>query len=454
MANSGSQGCYNQAMTDSRQWEGWALIAAGLALRLAIAPFGGHPGDLPALTRWAAALGEHGWLHIYLSSDANYPPLGMLLIAASRWAYGLLAPGGDLSYVGLWPVMLKLPAMLADVGLALLIWRLAGARRYALWLLASLVFNPALILLSAWWGQLESVYALLALGAVVAAMRGRPLRAGALLGAGLMVKLQAGAVAPVVILAALVPGDDASTGNLPPLFHRLGRLALGVILPIALVMGPFVVAGQGGLMLRRLVALVAGPGWLTVNALNAWYLVTGEAGNWAYQAPLLQPDTAPVLAGLSARTVGSAMLALWSLCVLWAAWKARRAVSDAGWLLAGALLYLGIFLWPTQSHERYAFGAVALLAGMTAAALRSHHPPPGRDKTQTGTGVLWQSAALYAMITLSHTLNLLWAAPPLPWLTGWFAGNVGAGLAIASASLAAALWGWWVLYGVGTGATE
>ncbi|MEJ2148828.1 MAG: hypothetical protein P8Z40_05050 [Chloroflexota bacterium] len=37
-----------------------ALAVGGLALRLAIAPWGGHPGDLGVLARWSLALNESG----------------------------------------------------------------------------------------------------------------------------------------------------------------------------------------------------------------------------------------------------------------------------------------------------------------------------------------------------------------------------------------------------------
>ena len=227
-------------------------------------------------------------------------------------------------------------------------------------------------------------------------------------------------------------------------------LAAGTAIPLALALIPYAATGQAGLVARRLIALVEGPGWLTVNALNTWYLLTGGAGNWAYNVPLAHPDTAPLLAGVPARTAGAAALALWTAGVLWAGWRARREASGAAWLLTGALLALGVFLWPTQAHERYAFGAVVLLAGAVAVSLplqrQAGDDMPGSGFTgPSGTKVVWQSAALYAMITGAHTLNLLWAAPFSPRLA-WFAGGRIAGSLIALAMLGGALWGWAVLY--------
>jgi hypothetical protein len=419
-------------LPSSSGWLAPAIIAAGLVIRLAVAPWGAHPGDLPVLTRWASALGEHGWTAIYAASDANYPPLALILLAGSRRLYALLAPGASLSGP-LWLTVLKLPAILADTGIAILAWRLADSRQAGTQAAVALTLNPALIYLSGWWGQYESLYALPALAAVAAAGRGRPFWAGVCLGAGMMVKLQAAAAGPVVVLAA-VTGTASQAAGRPSseAWRSILQLASGLALPIGLTMAPFAAVGQMELVCLRMIALTASPGWLTVNALNGWYLATGGAGNWAYNAPLLWPDSAPLAAGLSARTIGLAALAIWSAVVLTAGWRARHN-GLRGWLLAGALLYLGIFLWPTQAHERYALGAVVWLGGRLSAGGSVQEGPVPR--------YMWHDAAFYAMITVCHTLNLLWAAPFTPALEGWFAGAKGIGLAIAAVTVLTAGWG-------------
>ncbi|NDJ35959.1 MAG: hypothetical protein GYB64_14990, partial [Chloroflexi bacterium] len=129
---------------------------------------------------------------------------------------------------------------------------------------------------------------------------------------------------------------------------------------------------------RRTIALIAGPGWLTVNAANLWYLATGGAGNWSAGAPLLLPDSTPLLAGLTPRLIGVGLLALWTGAALIRWWLRGDAAFTA------VLLVLGVFFLPPQAHERYAFGAVVF-------ALISMRP------------------ALALAITVLHTLNLLWA---------------------------------------------
>jgi hypothetical protein len=421
-----------------------ALAVAGLTVRLAIAPWGGHPGDLAVLARWSQALSGGGWLRVYALSDANYPPLGMGVAAAANAIFHFIQPAAPPLSPG-WLVAVKLPAILADLLILGQVWALASDTKGARWLLAATAFNPALIYLSAWWGQIESVYACLVLAAILAAGRGRPFRAGVWLGLGVMVKLQAAVAAPLILLIVAAQ-PRAQIGDRPTLPETIRAAApevlkagLGLALATGVCLAPFALTGQLRLVLQRSIALVASPGWPTVNALNIWYLLTGGRGNWAYNTPLTHPDTLPVVGGLSAREVGLLALAIWSASVLWLGWRAGRHTRQRGWLLCGALLYLGTFMLPTQAHERYAFPAVPLLAG--AAAL----------STNKSTKVVWQPAALYGMITGVHLLNLIWAAPFSPTVEAAFAGRTSAGVAIALLMCGSAMGGWYSLRQEGKG---
>lgn len=395
------------------------ILAAGLAARLAIAPMGAHPGDFATLTGWAQFLGGHTLLAVYTQTDANYPPLSMALLAASRWLYGLLYPGDPAG--AFWMVMLKLPSIMADMGIGWLAWR----RSKSPWVTAAAVFNPALFYLSAWWGQYENVYMLAVLAAALCAVDRHYLRAGLWLGAGVMVKLQAGVMLPVVAIAALTPREGIHMAA-----RSMLRLIAGAAAPAAICLGPFAAAGQSALVAARLVAVVGSPGWLTINALNVWYLATGGSGNWRYNAPLVTPDSTPILGGVSAHDIGLIALGGWCAIALgWLAWRRLHAESrdGASMLWAGALLYLGVFLFPTQAHERYSLGAVVLLGAATILGLRSGLSAPAA----------W---LCYADVTLLHALNLVWAAAFSPGLEGWFSGSTAWGMAIAAGFVALSGW--------------
>jgi len=371
------------------------ILAAALLIRLALAPWTVHPGDVPELSAWADALAAHGWVDLYAASSANYPPLGTLLVGLSAALFRLAAPGAPFD---------------------------PGDPRRARWLGIAAALHPALLLMSAAWGQLESVYAALALGALICALEGKALPAGALIAAGALVKPQGAALAPLIALAALSgPHTEAP--------RRLLYVIMGAVLLSAPLLLPFALTGRLPLLAARLGALRAAPGWWTVNAPNLWYLLSAGRANWAFNAPLIAPDTAPLVTGLSARTLGMLLLGLWSVITLAGAWRARG--NPHAWLLAGSLLFLGLFLWPTQAHERYLFGALVLAPGVPALA---------GNPASLRRGSLWALA-----LGLGGALTLLWAAPALiglPGPGGWLPGGLALAVLLLISGAAGMAWLW------------
>jgi Gpi18-like mannosyltransferase len=295
--------------------------------------------------------------------------------------------------------------------------RLMRGRRGRIALVASVALNPSLILMSAWWGQLDSVTMALAMLGIVLMIEERPFWAGLAAGAAAMVKVQGVFFVPLIMIGSLRSRRSlagAATG-----------LAIGLAIPAL----PFVISGQGVLVVGRVVALVASPGWLTVNALNVWFLISGGRGNWGFNAPLVWADTSPLVAGVSARVVGMALLAGWMAFTVIGAWRARKGST---WLLAGVLVSLGMFLLPTQAHERYVLGAVGF--GALYAAYSS-----GQDFRN------WRGMGLYAMISTLVALNLWWASPPLPSMAG-LSGTLPSGMIIAAGFVFVAGWGAWQLW--------
>lgn len=357
----------------------YGIIIVGLLLRLLIAPHGGHPHDLQVLTDWANAAQIVGLVDIYAHTSANYPPFGVWLVAGVGWMFRVLTGLPADAVHGIWLLCLKLPAILADCALALLLVRRSS---YPTLIAVLIGFNPALILLSAWWGQLESVWALFIVVALL--QREHPLLAGVAFGCALMIKQQALVAAPILMLLWL-----------QHFRHGAWKAALGTSLPILIGVLPYMVAGQGVLLWQRMGALVAAPGWLTVNALNLWYLFTWGRGNWQFDQPLILPDTQIILAGVSYRLLGLILLMVWVALMLLLTWRSKD------WWLGAALLFAGVFLLPTQVHERYLFGALVMTLGWLVRTLQQADKPH----------VAWHDLTFFGMITLLHTVNLMWAFP-------------------------------------------
>lgn len=150
----------------------WLLLLA-LLVRLALAYFQ-YSGDVNNHLVWGRSLLTGGPVGFYDRhfpgfNDANYPPVAILLFGFSVFLYQTtLAFFHYLnSLVGVFPsflvplfagenmqaAFLKLPAILADLGIGYLIYKITKKKLFAFLYL----FNPAVIYVSAVWGQIESL---------------------------------------------------------------------------------------------------------------------------------------------------------------------------------------------------------------------------------------------------------------------------------------------------------
>lgn len=134
---------------------------------------------------------------------------------------------------------------------------------------------------------------------------------------------------------------------------------------------------------------------MTMNAHNLWYLLTLGRGSFAARGGDPLYDTQPLLGTLNGWEIGLALLGAWCIFVCWSLWRAGgRRTCASSLLLAAAALVTGFFMLPAESHERYLFPALALLAPLL--------PQPNAAR--------W----LYLGLSLSLFLNLLWVDPAVP----------------------------------------
>lgn len=140
-------------------------------------------GDLMNYAEWGQVLATRGPQNYYFSegwyySIPVYPPLSIWTFSAAFWLnehkYVLaqlhnfikLPPAAFIVYFYKWGYifLLKLPGILADLGLAFiifkLIFKLTKNRTKAIWGSVFYLFNPITIFISGAWGQTDSVVAL------------------------------------------------------------------------------------------------------------------------------------------------------------------------------------------------------------------------------------------------------------------------------------------------------
>ena len=147
------------------------LFTVGVLIRLVLARYSeGLAFDLGLFRQWSDRLVERGPSQFYEPGYfADYPP-GYLYVLFVLGKISRLLRGEPPS-VG----VLKLPAIVADLGVAVLAMLLAaritpkgliGRIPVSVAAAAAILLNPGLILVSAVWGQVDSVLALLVLAGI------------------------------------------------------------------------------------------------------------------------------------------------------------------------------------------------------------------------------------------------------------------------------------------------
>ena len=351
---------------------GVGLIAAAV-IRIVLLPTAGLTGDLDQFVLWVHGITTRPLGQAY-DQNLSFPP-GMVY----TWtALGAVEPAFRTAVDSADPwirAVMKAPASLADFGLALGVGYALRARpRWAVLGALGVALHPAVIDVSAWWGQYESIYVLFGLLAFLLAVADRPVLASIVLGIALMTKPQA--------LPFLVPFAGWFLGRYG--LRRSVAFGIAGAATIAVLWLPFIPAGGPVAYLRNL-STYQGDIFavLSLRAWNPWWLFQE-----AYGAGEFISDSARIAGPLTLRAIGILAALLLEALVFLAVLRAATARSLALGLAASTLV---AFASLTTMHERYAYAALIFLAPLL---------PDLRVL------VIW------VLLGVVMTLNLLAAAPP------------------------------------------
>jgi Gpi18-like mannosyltransferase len=322
-------------------------LVAGTAIRLWLLPMAGLRDDLDQFVGWVHHIATNGFGTLYGPTDAGPVSFGPVMayiwgaLSVIQPAFSTVADGSDPGI----RVLMKVPATLADYGIAALIfYALRDRPRWAAIAVAAVMLHPVVFYVSAWWGQYESIYVLLGLGAAVAAIGGRNGLAAALVAAALMTKPQT--------IPFLVPFAAWfwATGGIREV---LKAASIGSAV-IAILWIPFVPAGGPAFYVNSVREYSSGVfAILSLRAWNPWWLLQEAAVHGDFIA-----DDIPFLGPLTLRHAGYLVTAALSLLIGIAV---VRDPTPRRLFLALAASSFVFFTFMTQMHERYAYAAFILL---------------------------------------------------------------------------------------------
>ena len=320
------------------------LTGAGLLRVVLAATTTGYTADITTFSAWAAHAAD-GLTSFYSPGYfADYPPGYIYLLWIVGTVRGLLGIDFD---TPAFMVLLKLPAILADCVTAGLLFRLA--RRYwngstSLMLAALYAFNPAVVLDSAVWGQVDSVLTLpLLLGVIL--LESSPAGAGAAFATALLIKPQALIFAPLPLLwfgIRLLRRERHAMADLLTFNGTAIAIFCLVILPFSVNESPFWIISKYGNTL-------ASYPYATLNAYNLFAL-TGANLAPVGQKFLLLPYG----------VWGNIFIILTVLCT---AVVMLRGQGPARIWYTPLFLSASVFVLAAKMHERYLFPALALALG-------------------------------------------------------------------------------------------
>lgn len=322
-------------------------LLAGTAIRLWLLPMTGLRDDLDQFVGWVHHIATNGFGTLYGPTDAgpvSFGPVMAYIWGALSVIQPMFATVADASDPGI-RVLMKLPATLADYGIAALIFSVLRDRpRLAAIGVAAVMLHPVVFYVSAWWGQYESIYVLLGLGAAVAAIGRRNGLAAALVAAALMTKPQA-----IPFLIPFAAWFWANGG-----IREVARAALIGSAVIAVLWIPFIPAGGPAFYVNSVREYSSGVfAILSLRAWNPWWLLQEAVVHGDFIA-----DDVPFFGPLTLRHVGYLVTAVLSVLI---AIAVIRDPSPRRLFLALAASTFVFFTFMTQMHERYAYAAFILL---------------------------------------------------------------------------------------------
>ncbi|MEK7526379.1 MAG: hypothetical protein AAB546_02780 [Patescibacteria group bacterium] len=345
------------------------IFAGAFILRFILIPSAYH-GDLNNNISWGNEAVKNGLSGFYERESWNFsapnqPPLYILLFATTSFIYQTILDFSwninsklamfPSSFIWFWEAkgmiyLVKLPSILADLGIGLVIYKFFKQRKnekLALGLSTLWLFNPITWYNSAVWGQTDALVNLFGLVSILSVLNGKLEKGIIFFVISILFKGSLALFAPLLLVISLckkykfVTLVKAAVCGFIVFVGSAMWFHINIDLPIWMI----------NLYLNKF--FPGEIGYLTANAFNFWWLVdSGKTLDNGVYFGL----TARVW-GLTAVTVSIVSLGIWI----------SKKFDEKRVLLSFSILSLVTFLFMTRIHERYLypfFPLATLLVGL------------------------------------------------------------------------------------------
>ena len=330
----------------------WIIMLAALLLRMVVAYLTkGHPTDMNCWNAWGGRVASGGFNGFYAPDYfCDYPPGYMYVLGFIGWLGNSLHLSAEAS-----ALLYKMPGILADFGIACLVYRIAEKKinpKTSLLLGMLVILNPVMGFNSAVWGQIESVLTLCLLLSLYLILEKKFVWSAVLYIVAVLLKPQALLVAPVYLFRFFETKD----------WKMIGKSILAVLAAYFVLTIPFSPAWQeagsfgarflGSLnpvwLIEKYTSTLGSYNYFTINAFNFYGLLNF---NWK---SLDIPGLTGLLSGINWALI---LLAVGIAFVMFVKIK-----SPSGRIFLPAYMIIAfLFTFGFKMHERYLIPALLFL---------------------------------------------------------------------------------------------
>lgn len=310
------------------------LFCVGFLLRIVLGILiEGYPSDLNLFRSWATSAAKNLSQFYSGRNASDYPPLYIYILCVVGKIGSIKAMNPYFT------ILLKLPSILADMGTALLLTKLA--RKYlsaelSILVAAFYIFNPAVFVNSTIWGQVDSFFTLIVIVGIVLLAEQKLVCSSIFFTAAVLMKPQGIIFLPILFFELVRRRNLKNT---------IKVLVTSVVTAIMLIL-PFSTNLNVLWIFKLFTSTLGEYPYASVNAFNFFYLL---GNNYTKDASTFFL--------FSYHTWGMLFIVIITILawVVFARGKRKDFVSSAALILIS-----GVFIFSTRMHERYLFPAVAL----------------------------------------------------------------------------------------------
>lgn len=342
------------------------LMMTGILIRIFFAmQIKGHSTDMACFTGWAELLSKYGIKNFYQLPDfTDYPPGYMYILRI----LGGVIEKFDITENTLW-LLIKTPAIICDILMGVIIYFLSKKNflKQKASIIAGLYFlNPATILNSSVWGQVDAVYLLLIVLSLYFLMNKNILFSYIMFSVAVIFKPQALIFTPVLLFSSFEYLFEDKSNLKSKLIKVASSFFVALCVALVLIL-PFGLQN----VLNQYKETLSSYNYLTVNAFNIWGLFNLNWEELTFFGSIL------------------GYLFIFVICVV-SAVIYFKTKDNSKYFITSAFLSFATYMLSVKMHERYAFCAMAL---MLIAFLLN----PKR-----------KSYLMYLFLTISQMINTSW----------------------------------------------